>query len=65
IDKAEALYVINIDGYIGSSVNLEIGYALGKNKPVYFSEKAGNVDLNCIVKDIIPIDAIKNFANKL
>ena len=35
IDEADILFVLNQDGYIGSSVTLEIGYALGLGKLVY------------------------------
>lgn len=35
IDLADAVFVFNKDGYIGASVNLEIGYAIAKGKPLY------------------------------
>lgn len=61
IDKSEALYVIDPDGYIGTLVKVEIGYALGKGKPVYFSEKTSALDLDSLPKDIIPLDLIEQF----
>jgi nucleoside 2-deoxyribosyltransferase len=39
IAQANFLYVADFDGYTGSSVNFEIGFALGKNKPIYCLEK--------------------------
>lgn len=35
IDAANGLYVINPGGYIGTLVTVEIGYALGRRKPIY------------------------------
>lgn len=35
IDQADVMFVFNLDGYAGNSVTLEIGYALGRGKPVY------------------------------
>lgn len=32
---ADVVYIYNQDGYIGNSVNIELGYALALNKPVY------------------------------
>ena len=61
IDNSEVLYVINPGGYIGTLVNVEIGYALGKGKPVYFSEKTNSLDLDSLPKDIIPIISIERF----
>ena len=38
IDMADAIYVINKNGYIGESTKSEIKYALEHNKPVMFME---------------------------
>jgi hypothetical protein len=38
IDMADAIYVINKDGYIGSSTRSEIKYALEKGKQIIFME---------------------------
>ena len=38
IDMADAIYVINRNGYIGSSTRSEIEYARKHNKEVYFME---------------------------
>lgn len=61
IDDSEALYVLDPDGYIGTFVKIEIGYALGRGKPVYFSEKANSLDLDSLPKDIVPINLIERF----
>lgn len=61
ITQAEALYVINPGGYIGTLVKVEIGYALGKNKPVYFSHPTDLVDLDSLSTGIIPLDSLEDF----
>jgi len=61
IDAADGLYVINPGGYIGTLVTVEIGYASGRRKPVYYSEPAGTLDLDALADGIIPLDRIEVF----
>lgn len=61
IDRSEALYVINPAGYVGKSVIVEIGYALGRGKPIYFSEKSGSVDIDCLSSGIITLNSLERF----
>ncbi len=39
IDMADEIYVINVDGYIGSSTRSEIEYAMATGKPVKYLEE--------------------------
>lgn len=39
IDMADAIFVINKNGYIGSSTKSEIEYAIKTNKKVYYMEQ--------------------------
>ena len=39
IDMADAIYVINVGGYIGESTKSEIDYALRNGKKVYYLEE--------------------------
>jgi hypothetical protein len=39
IRMADVVYIFNKDGYIGISTNIEIGYAVALNKPVYVYEE--------------------------
>jgi len=39
IDMADSIFVINKDGYIGSSTRSEIEYALSTGKEVHYLEK--------------------------
>lgn len=54
IDAAKLLYVLDKDGYIGTSVKIEIGYALGKGKTVIFCEEALEQELNALATAVIP-----------
>jgi|LSQX01.1.fsa_nt_gb hypothetical protein len=38
IDLSDAIYVVNIDGYIGESVKEEIQYALSKNLEIIYHQ---------------------------
>ena len=38
IDLSDAIYVVNIDGYIGESVNEEIKYALSNNIEIIYHQ---------------------------
>jgi len=61
IASSDAIYVINPEGYIGTMVTAEIGYALGLNKAVYFSEQSGRIELDALSTGIIPLDRIQDF----
>lgn len=39
IDLSDAVYVVNVGGYIGSSTSNEINYAISKGKEVIYHEK--------------------------
>jgi len=38
IEKSDAIFILNKDGYIGTSVNMEIGFAAALNKKIFFLE---------------------------
>lgn len=42
IDISDAIYVVNIDGYIGTSVKQEIAYAKAHGKEIIYHEKMVN-----------------------
>ncbi|WNB92577.1 DUF4406 domain-containing protein [Bacillus sp. NEB1478] len=44
IDMADEIFVIDVDGYIGSSTSKEIQYAKKTNKPVRYYSKG--IDIN-------------------
>ena len=39
IDMADAIYVINVDGYVGSSTSKEIEYAKSHDKLIIYHEE--------------------------
>jgi len=61
IDRADVVYLITPQGYMGTSCKLELGYAIAKGKPIYFSEPTNDISLDCYVKKFIPIDNLKLF----
>ena len=72
LSKSNFVYVVNPEGFIGNSVSLEIGFALGKNIPIY-SEKPilsdADVDIELIsliatIKSITPKDLIMELRDK-
>lgn len=58
ISKSEALYVICPEGYVGTQVAVEIGYALGQGKQIIFSEKPADLGLQSIAKRYLALDQI-------
>lgn len=38
IDLSDGIYVVNIDGYIGTSTQSEIAYAIKNGKVIYYHE---------------------------
>jgi len=42
IDLADEIFVINVDGYIGSSTQKEIEYAKANKKPINYLNKPSN-----------------------
>jgi hypothetical protein len=35
IDRADIVYVVDPNGYVGKSVSVDIGYAYARSKPIY------------------------------
>ncbi len=61
IDEADKLYFMTPDGYMGTSLKLELGYAIAKKKPIYFSEPTNDIGLDCYVDEFVPTNGIKRF----
>jgi len=58
IDKSTSILVVNPKGYFGNSVKVEIGYAKGSGKHIYFLEKSNKPELDCLAEAIIPLDKL-------
>jgi len=61
INEADAVYLITPDGYMGTSVKLELGYAIAKKKPIYLSEPTDDLAIDCYVKKFISLDKLSDF----
>ena len=65
IRNSDAVYFILPKGYMGTSCKLELGYSFALEKPIYFSEKTGDIGLDSYPKRIISLDNLKEFKNEL
>ena len=53
IRRADALYVVNPDGYVGSSAGMEMGWAAGIGKPVFTAYPLAETALNAIKSQVL------------
>lgn len=61
INESDAIYLLTPEGYMGTSCKLELGYAIAKNKPIYFSELTNDIGLDCYAKEFISTDSLEKF----
>lgn len=61
IDESDVVYLLTPDGYMGTSCKLELGYAIAKQKPIYFSERTNDIGLDCYVTEFIPLNSLERF----
>jgi nucleoside 2-deoxyribosyltransferase len=62
IDSADIVYLITPSGYMGTSCKLELGYAIARQKPIYFSEPTKDPALDCYVTGFIGINSLTEFS---
>ena len=65
IANADVIYFITPKGYMGTSVKLELGYALALQKQIYFSQPTTDMALDCYCKKIIPLENLSLFLEEL
>lgn len=53
INKADVIYIVNPDGYIGRSVSVDIGYAYAKGKEIYAMHRIDDPPVMNLVKDVL------------
>ncbi|HAS6371128.1 TPA: nucleotide pyrophosphohydrolase [Vibrio vulnificus] len=58
IREADFIYILNFSGYVGKSVAMDIGYALGLGKPVYALEPISDPDITHLLKRVAKPDEI-------
>lgn len=61
IDEADVVYFIIPEGYMGTSCKLELGYAVARQKPIYFSEPTKDPALDCYVKGFVSTESLNYF----
>ncbi|MGM5483149.1 MAG: hypothetical protein ACQESF_06810 [Nanobdellota archaeon] len=61
INNSDKVYFITHEGYMGTSLKLELGYTIAKKKPIYFSEPTNDIGLDCYVQEFIPTNNLKRF----
>jgi nucleoside 2-deoxyribosyltransferase len=61
INTADIVYLITPGGYMGTSCKLELGYAVAKGKPIYFSEQTNDMGLDCFAISFVPLDSLSLF----
>lgn len=60
IDNSQALYVICPDGYVGTLVSVEIGYARAAGKQVIFSETPEDLGLQALASSYVPLEEVQS-----
>lgn len=58
IDRSDAIYVIDQEGYTGRSVCIEIGYASALGKAVLVSEPPEENAVQALTTEVIPVSDI-------
>lgn len=58
IDTSDALYVVAVDGYVGTSVTIEVAYTHGQRKPAIWSHLPTDHALRALVDAVVPLDQI-------
>ncbi|EGQ8107582.1 nucleotide pyrophosphohydrolase [Vibrio parahaemolyticus] len=58
IREADITYILNFGGYVGKSVAMDIGYALGLGKPVYALEPIEDPDITHLLTRIVTPDEV-------
>jgi nucleoside 2-deoxyribosyltransferase len=61
IDKADVVYVVNPDGYVGKSVCVDMGYAYAKGKPIYVMCPIDEPQVMDMVKGALSFEELINF----
>jgi hypothetical protein len=58
IREANITYILNFDGYVGKSVAMDIGYALGLGKSVYALEAIQDPDITHLLTRVATPDEV-------
>ena len=58
IREADITYILNFGGYVGKSVAMDIGFALGLGKPVYALESVKDPDITHLLTRVVAPDEV-------
>jgi nucleoside 2-deoxyribosyltransferase len=61
IDRADVVYVVNPEGYVGKSVSVDIGYAYAKKKSVYVMHRVNDPPVMDLISGVFSLDELVNF----
>ncbi len=64
VDKADIVYVVNPDGYIGKSVSVDMGYAYARNKPIYVMFPVEDPPIMNLVKGVLSFKELIDFVKE-
>lgn len=64
IDKAEVVYVINPDGYVGKSVSVDIGYAYARNKAIYAMHPMSDPPIMDLTNGVLSFEEFVDFLRR-
>ena len=65
ISQSRALYVICPDGYVGTLVSVEVGYAKAKGLKIIFSEEPEDLGLQALADRYIAMDELQQLTQIL
>jgi len=61
IDRADVVYVVNPDGYVGKSVSLDLGYAYARSKPIYVMHPIDDPPIMNLMNGVLSFDELTDF----
>jgi nucleoside 2-deoxyribosyltransferase len=64
IDEADAVYVVDPDGYVGRSVCIDIGYAYAKGKPICCMHPIDDPPVMDMVNEVLSFQELISFLKR-
>jgi hypothetical protein len=64
IDRADVVYVVNPDGYVGKSTSVDIGCAYARNKPICVMFPVEDPPIMNLVKGVLSFKELVDFVKE-
>lgn len=64
IDKADVVYVVDPNGYVGNSLSADMGYAYAKNKATYASNPIKDLPLMDLISGVLSVEELIGLLRK-